>query len=85
MTNEKAISKLRYQKDMREKGLTYQVSNAVIDTAISALEKQIPEPPYLDKSGGVEDWFFCPNCNHNDVEYKDKYCRRCGQELDWRK
>ena len=85
MTNEKAISELRYQKDMREKGLIYQVSNAVIDTAISALEKQIPEPPYLDKSGGVEDWFFCPNCNHNDVEYKDKYCRRCGQALDWRK
>ena len=54
-------------------------------TVISALEKQIPEPPYLDKSGGVEDWFFCPNCNHNDVEYKDKYCRRCGQALDWRK
>lgn len=85
MTNEKAISELRYQKDIREKGLIYQVSNAVIDTAISALEKQIPETPYLETPIGAYDWFFCPNCNHNDVEYKDKYCRRCGQALDWRK
>ena len=83
MTNEEAIAELRYQKDMREKGLIYQVSNAVIDTAISALEKQILEPPYLDTPIGAYDWYFCPNCNHNYVEYKDKYCRRCGKKLDW--
>ena len=55
------------------------------DLAINALEKQIPEAPYLETPIGAYDWYFCPNCNHNDVEYKDKYCRRCGQALDWRK
>ena len=83
MTNEKAISELRYQKDMREKGLIYQVSNAVIDTAISALEMRIKEPPYLETPIGAYDWYFCPNCNRNYVEYKDKYCRHCGKAIDW--
>ena len=79
MTNEEAIKHLNfneiYTRDWKE----------AILMAKEALERQIPDLPYLDKPGGVEDWFFCPNCNHNDVEYKDKYCRRCGQALDWRK
>ena len=85
MTNEEAIKML---KQWNEGLLPYEDEKEGIEChniAISALEKQIPEPPYLETPIGAYDWYFCPNCNHNDVEYKDKYCRRCGQALDWRK
>lgn len=75
MTNEEAIKHLNsneiYTDDWDE----------AILMAKEALEKQIPKKPV----GGVKAAGICPNCNRNYVEYKDKYCRRCGQALDWRK
>ena len=79
MTNEEAIKHLNSNEIYTDDW------NEAILMAKEALEKQIPEPPYLETPIGAYDWYFCPNCNHNDVEYKDKYCRRCGQALDWRK
>ena len=82
MKYEKAIEILKHEHDYAQL-LSY--VNEALKMAISALEMRIKEPPYLETPIGAYDWFFCPNCNHNDVEYKDKYCRRCGQALDWRK
>lgn len=39
MTEQEAIKELRYQEDMRAKGISYQINNLVISTAISALEE----------------------------------------------
>lgn len=52
MTNEEAIKHLNSNEIYTDDW------NEAILMAKEALEKQIPEPPYLDKSGGVEDWFF---------------------------
>ena len=53
------------------------------DTAIKALEKQIPRKP-IEKSPWV---YHCSNCDSQKVEEvfieRFKYCRDCGQALDW--
>lgn len=65
-----------------------------INTAVSALEKQIPKKPDLwgdgyDENGTlVYDNAICPNCGNDDFEYDInnwgcKYCPDCGQALDW--
>ena len=63
---EKAIEELKYQEDMRGKGISYQVDNLVINTAISALEQQL--------NGG---WILCedrmPNVDNIMVLIQDKY------------
>lgn len=54
-------------------------------TLKEAIEKQIPKKP-TDFSGrhwGKAIGGNCPNCNSavNSKEYR--YCRNCGQALDW--
>ena len=57
------------------------------ETAISALEKQIPKKPILDTifPSGVK-WWRCPVCNKIIVgciaNRPQKYCSNCGQDLD---
>ena len=48
----------------------------------AAMEKQIDEKPtaVLGTFGGTA--YECKNCGSN-VCYGDKYCRWCGQKLDW--
>ena len=74
--NSEAIYELHYQEDMRAKGIPYQVSNLVIYTAISALEKQIPKKPRKTRTEIV-----CPTCA--TLVGSSPYCRYCGQKLDW--
>lgn len=47
--------------------------------AIEALEKQLPKKPVLKRKayGGI---MVCPICEASD---SGKYCRYCGQKLDW--
>ena len=47
--------------------------------AIEALEKQLPKKPVLKRKayGGI---MVCPICEVSDY---GKYCRVCGQRLDW--
>ena len=46
---------------------------------IEALEKQLPKKPVLKRKayGGI---MVCPICEVSDY---GKYCRVCGQKLDW--
>lgn len=89
---EKAIEELKYQEDMRAKGIDYQVDNLVINTVISALEKQIPKKPIIKPWSPAR----CPSCgNELSTYYRDgyyahrtfmDYCdnKDCLQRLDWR-
>ena len=60
-----------------------------IDTAIEALEKQIPKEPYYVCNGlgfgGVGIWdLHCPNCDHNlDGDDEPDHCPNCGQGICW--
>lgn len=52
--------------------------------AIEALEKQMPKKPIeIDKWG---EYYKCPICDKYAVDNfgcKYKFCRECGQKLDW--
>jgi hypothetical protein len=62
-----------------------------LDTALSALEKQIPKK--LTHEATLYKCFTCPNCKNVVDEFIDfrgektrvitPYCKFCGQNLDW--
>lgn len=61
-----------------------------VDTAIIALEKQIPKSILLEGDGYADgvmiyDTWICPRCGkHYELEYDDyDFCPNCGQALDW--
>ena len=81
MTNEEAINELRYQEKLRGKGIPYQVNNLVISTAISAIEKQIPQKISVLEMP-CEAIYSCPNC-HKQYIGRENYCSNCGQALDF--
>ena len=61
-----------------------------IETAISALEKQIPNKPNYEGDGYADGYlvyntWICTCCEkHYEVDYDDyKHCPDCGQKLDW--
>lgn len=58
-----------------------QVGISEINTAIEALEKQIPAKPKLDNDNGIYETEHCPNCNRK-LFPNEHHCR-CGQALDW--
>ncbi len=75
---EKAIEILMDIQSDWEDGEEYEAFN----TALKALEKQIPEKPYYLNYGGCN----VGNWNHGIAcicDYKAPYCRYCGQKLDW--
>ena len=54
------------------------------ETAIAALEKQVPKKP-LDKTMEYNgDYGKCPCCGRTVSDYDElKRCSDCGQALDW--
>ena len=83
MTPKEAIKILEIAK--AEVEWNYPLDYAIaIDTAIEALEKQIPKTP-LDKTKSMDDYGYCPNCRKIIDDYNDfNFCSTCGQAIDWR-
>lgn len=56
---------------------------AALNVALEAIDKQIPKQP-IEKSPWV---YHCPNCDSQKIEdvfiERFRYCRDCGQALDW--
>ena len=48
----------------------------------AASEKQIPKKPRKYKANVSLFYFECPNCAMK-IQADVKYCRYCGQALDW--
>ena len=85
-----AIGYLKESKCEQTKGEIYKVNhNIVLDLAIETLEKQIPKKPIIKhlEAVGEEPYIKlrCPNCHsrHSLGEVYDKYCKICGQKIDW--
>ena len=51
--------------------------SVAFETAIEALEKQIPKK--LKDDG----WLYCPICGRDVLMDRFDYCCHCGQALDW--
>ncbi|MBO5208052.1 MAG: hypothetical protein J6B68_01770 [Lachnospiraceae bacterium] len=81
MTEQETI---RWQNAFREtyKGMPEKLNkeaNEACDTAISALEKQIPKKPTVTKY-----YYFCPECGtRRSIKQKHNFCHDCGQAIDW--
>lgn len=60
-----------------------------LDTAIEALEKQLPEKvdtkeDFKGFNGNLICYKgFCPSCGYVVDSSKTNYCNACGQKLDW--
>lgn len=91
--NQVAIDALKFFKQKLNNGI-YGEFVGNFDTAISALEKQIPKKP-IEDTAYLTDFknFHCPICNNEIVSRLDgewiagrpqKYCEDCGQALKWR-
>ena len=57
-----------------------------LNIAVSALEKQIPEPSKVAEGNDVDgiwrpDMFFCPTCG-KVIDPCEHHCI-CGQKIDW--
>ena len=83
---EKAINVISNLKHLIINIIGNEINEKEFDTAISALEKQIPKKPQevdIDFST-----FICPNClstiMYTDEKETHNYCLKCGQKLDWR-
>ena len=59
------------------------------EDTIKALGKQIPKKPTIKHLEAVGEKPYiklkCPNCHsrHSLGEIYDKYCKICGQKIDW--
>ena len=85
MTPEEAIRAI--QVAIAEVEWNYPMDYSVaFETAIEALEKQIPKKPIKsDREIRYCEVFKCPNCSFEFSGRVSKYCYRCGQALDWGK
>ena len=59
----------------------YYVLCEALDTAIEALEKQLPKKP-IEHSTKFAAFYECPSCGDVDV-YGQKNCDNCGQKIKW--
>ena len=79
MTNEErnqvAIDAMNFYKEKMRNGI-YGEFVGNFDTAISALEKQIPKKP------SETDKARCIHCGCV-VKRDERFCKNCGQALDW--
>lgn len=85
MTAEEAIKALKHINLTRVHPFySWEEMAEVRDTAIEALEKQIPKKPI--KSGReiryCEVW-KCPKCGFEWSGRVVDYCYKCGQAIDW--
>lgn len=80
MTAEEAIKTI--QVAIAEVEWEYPLDYSVaFETAIEALEKQIPKKVIFQS--GFKGLRYCPCCNVRFIGWGMKYCGECGQALDW--
>ena len=74
-------------KELRNNGQAFVIDNYEdADRIIEALEKQIPKKPIIKTNAYNKKFYECPNCRIDieDVIFSPyKYCRKCGQHIDW--
>lgn len=88
ITEKNAISIL---KTSRPRKGSYERLQVAFDMAIEALEKQIPKKveEFMEREEEFSSFykldFMCPSCCNATIcqPYKPKYCKHCGQALDW--
>lgn len=86
MTAEEAIKALKHINLTRVHPFySWEEMAEVRDTAIEALEKQIPKKPLNQSEEYDRTYGNCPCCGEMVVDYPDDFrvCSNCGQVIDW--
>lgn len=82
MTLEEAIKTI--QVAVSEVEWNYPMNYAIaFETAINALEKQIPKKPHKNYEKLNVKWCECGSYL-GELKNEQNYCKNCGQALDWR-
>jgi predicted RNA-binding Zn-ribbon protein involved in translation (DUF1610 family) len=87
MTTKEALQELQNGENAIFAGsnVDIRVSIDALNTAITALQKQMPKKPLIVDED--YNYFECPYCNHAIFSTSDltdhKNCLNCGQALDW--
>ena len=82
-----SLSRFKSLKKLAKKNKGYiepTLYECEIENIIKALEKQIPKKPIEIDIWG--EYYKCPICDKYAVDNlgcKYKFCRECGQKLDW--
>lgn len=86
MTYKEAIEILQEEHDYCQE-MRYVIQ--ALETAINALEKQIPKKPTnfaIDNNGYIIYDCECPSCEQSHRElFPFAFCIHCGQALEWEK
>ena len=53
----------------------FEVENPINDKPEKPVEKIFNDDRFIQK--------VCPNCESSEIRKGDKFCKDCGQELDW--
>jgi len=83
MTDQEAIDELQYAIDLiKQDGKDWidERDIPILETAIHALEKQIPRKPIEPESFSL--FYKCPICKKS-VNDHARYCAVCGCKLNW--
>ncbi len=83
MTDREAIDELQYAIDLiKQDGKDWidERDIPILETAIHALEKQIPRKPIEPESFSL--FYKCPICKKS-VNDHARYCAVCGCKLNW--
>ena len=62
------------------------MSDSDLSNIITVLEKEMPKKPELSRVNEDTIYCKCPSCVITTVLYDGcqmKYCKNCGQKLDW--
>ena len=81
---EKAINVISNLKHLIINIIGNEINEKEFDTAISALEKQIPKKPKQYTDYFKMTYYFCPICEYVRITGNQKHCDVCGQKIDWR-
>lgn len=85
MTAEEAIEYLKITRFAAESGSVGEIQKDMCNTAIAALEKQIPKKPIKsDREIRYCEVWKCPKCGFEWSGRVVDYCYKCGQHIDRR-
>lgn len=80
MKNKATIEILMDIQSDWEDGVEYEAFNIAIDS----VDKQIPRRTTSHMLGDYSTIHYCERCD-STVSKQEKYCKICGQKLDWSK
>ena len=56
---------------------------AIVGNTVLAVVAIDAQKNFTCKEELYANWYYCPNCDNNNVLYHDNYCSKCGCKFEW--